>query len=373
MRKIKCLLAAAALLCLLPVWTLAEYGVIRGGRLNLRAEPHAGSERLGQYDSGTWVEIRYQTGSWYYVTLPDGAVGYMSANYIEADNTPDGSYGVIENPDGYVNLRKTPSLSAEVLARFDSGTQVDILSQNTGWYQVRVSGLTGFMVSDLIRLGDVRPVDYAVVSTPNGNSVNLRGGPYVDAPRLSSWQPGTSVEILVKGKDWHKVRVGGTIGFMSAQYLTAPSNYDSEQSVLVYYGVVDNPKPTQVLNLRQQPSLDAKVLGYYSNGTQVKVLSLGNTWYEVLVGSQRGYMMAQYIYLTGRSGTEVIRLTARLVNPNGGSVVNFRADPSLYAKVLGSYSVGTRVTVVEPGVDWTRVNIGNRTGYVSSYFLEYGP
>ena len=151
MRKIKCLLAAAALLCLLPVWTLAEYGVIRGGRLNLRSEPHAGSERLGQYDSGTWVEIRYQTGSWYYVTLPDGAVGYMSANYIEADNTPDGSYGVIENPDGYVNLRKTPSLSAEVLARFDSGTQVDILSQNTGWYQVRVSGLTGFMVSDLIR------------------------------------------------------------------------------------------------------------------------------------------------------------------------------------------------------------------------------
>ena len=112
---------------------------------------------------------------------------------------------------------------------------------------------------------------------------------------------------------------------------------------------------------------------YYSNGTQVKVLSLGNTWYEVLVGSQRGYMMAQYIYLTGQSGTEVIRLTARLVNPNGGSVVNFRADPSLYAKVLGSYSVGTRVTVVEPGVDWTRVNIGNRTGYVSSYFLEYGP
>lgn len=374
MRTWKYTLAAAltAACCLLPLAGLAEsYGVIRGGRLNLRAEPHAGSDRLGQYPPGTWLELISKTGSWYFVEVEDGATGYMSGNYIVTDDTPSGTYGTVDNPDGYVNLRKTPSLSADVLARYNSGTRVDILSQNTGWYQVRVDGLTGFMVSDLVRLGDVSPVAYATVSTPNGNSVNLRGGPSKDAPWLSSWQPGTAVEILVKGKNWHKVRIGGTIGFMSAQYLTNSSNYDSTQNVTVYYGVVNNPKSTQVLNLRQQPSLDAKVLGYYGNGTLVKVLSKGTTWHEVLVGSQRGYMMAKYIRLTGNSGVEAIRRTATLVNPNGGSIVNFRSAPSLYAKVLGVYSVGTQVTVVESGVDWTRVNIGGSTGYVSSYFLQY--
>ncbi len=370
--KYKAAAAAALLLCLLPVASLCEaYGVIRGGRLNLRAEPHAGSDRLGQYPPGTWVELISKTGSWYFVEVEDGATGYMSETYIEADSTPGGSYGTIVNPNGHVNLRQTPSLSAAVLARFDSGTRVDILSQNTGWYQVRVDGLTGFMVSDLIQLGDISPVSYATISTPNGNSVNLRGGPGTGAPWLSSWQPGTTVEILVKGKNWHKVRIGGTIGFMAVQYLTAPSNYDSTQNVRVYYGVVNNPKSTQVLNLRQQPSLDAKVLGYYGNGTLVKVLAKGPTWHEVLVGSQRGYMMAKYIRLTGNSGVEAIRRTATLVNPNGGSIVNFRSAPSLYAKVLGMYSVGTQVTVVESGVDWTRVNIGGSTGYVSSHFLHY--
>ena len=51
MRTWKYTLAAAltAACCLLPLAGLAEsYGVIRGGRLNLRAEPHAGSDRLGQ-------------------------------------------------------------------------------------------------------------------------------------------------------------------------------------------------------------------------------------------------------------------------------------------------------------------------------------
>lgn len=291
MRTWKYTLAAAltAACCLLPLAGLAEsYGVIRGGRLNLRAEPHAGSDRLGQYPPGTWVELISKTGSWYFVEVEDGATGYMSGSYISEDTTPGGSYGH-GRQSGRLRQPAQDPLAERGRAR-------PLQQRYARGHPVAEHGLVsgargrayGFMVSDLVRLGDVSPVAYATIATPNGNSVNLRGGPSKDAPWLSSWQPGTTVEILVKGKNWHKVRIGGTIGFMSAQYLASSSSYDSTQNMTVYYGVVNNPKSTQVLNLRQQPSLDAKVLGYYGNGTLVKVLSKGTTWHEVLVGSRGG-------------------------------------------------------------------------------------
>ena len=38
------------------------------------------------------------------------------------------------------------------------------------------------------------------------------------------------------------------------------------------------------LNLRQTPSLEAKVLGQYWTGTWVEVLEKGDTWHKVKVG-----------------------------------------------------------------------------------------
>ena len=38
--------------------------------------------------------------------------------------------------------------------------------------------------------------------------------------------------------------------------------------------------------------------------------------------------------------------------------------------VIRTYPVGTEVTVLETGVNWSKVEIDCVTGYVSSYFLK---
>ncbi|MDR3051920.1 MAG: GDSL-type esterase/lipase family protein [Oscillospiraceae bacterium] len=66
-----------------------------------------------------------------------------------------------------------------------------------------------------------------------------------------------------------------------------------------------------------------------------------------------------------------IRAIAALTNPNGGVVVNFRAQPSFESEILSVYPVGKTVAVLDwLDDDWALVSIDGVIGYVSRYFLK---
>lgn len=353
-------------LALAPGLALAEgqYALVTGGRLNLRASDNASSASLGLYPSGTWVEVlntAYNT-NWYYVRTEDDRVGYMSRNYLILDSSASMAQGTVQNPNGYVNLRAYASMSAEILGRYEPGTSVEILSRlPTGWTQVRIGSMTGYMVSEFVQ-SQLQTTAGRIVSRYGGR-INLRSGPRSDASIITSLPTGADVTVLLSGNAWHKISAGGYTGYIASQYVsTSPVPSTPSSSTTAF---VKNPRSTQVLNLRAQPSLDAKVLGYYSNGTQVRVVSKGPAWCEVYVGSLHGYMMTQYLSFSSSAGE-----TATLYNPNGGSIVNMRAGASLSSSIIGIYAVGTQATVLERGTDWCHVTIGTQTGYVSTYFLR---
>ena len=135
--------------------------------------------------------------------------------------------------------------------------------------------------------------------------------------------------------------------------------------------VVNNPRDTQVLNLRQTASLDAKVLDYYRNGVKVTILKAGSTWHKVQVEDGKvGYMMAKFLKLTHESAP-MQPMQAKVINVNGGSYVNFRQGASLSAKIIDRIDVGTSVTVTEHGTDWCKVVIDGVEGYMSTWFLKW--
>jgi len=89
-------------------------------------------------------------------------------------------------------------------------------------------------------------------------------------------------------------------GFMSTQYLSGTGvtigNNTGTSSTTAY---VNNPKSTQVLNLREYASQSARSIGQYRNGTKVKVVKRDSTWCEVYVGTRHGYMMTRYLSFDG--------------------------------------------------------------------------
>ena len=406
-------LALLALLVALPVMTLAaEYAVVKGGRLHLREYASSASRSLGLYDTGTWVELLENAGSWYGVRTPDGKRGYMAQSYLNLGST--GNSATVRYASGnYVNLRSGPSLDYSVLMRVTSGTSITVVNDSYEWNYVAVptSGTTvyGYMHDSLIDRGAVTT---ASVTTKYGGKVNVRSGPGSSYKSLGSLATGTRVTVLLRGNGFTKISGGGLTGYMANNYLTftASGSGSSGSSggtggVTSTTAYVNNPRSTQVLNLREAPSQTARSIGQYRNGTQVKVVSYGSTWCEVYVGTRHGYMMTQYLSFNGSymppsyptttsvpsypvatsvpsyptttsapSGstgpTAGTAGTLAVSAGSGSTYINMYAESTL-TTVKATYPAGQRITILQYGPSVCMIMVGTEVGYVSTWNVNY--
>ena len=275
---------------------------------------------------------------------------------------------------GRLNLRQSASLNAKVLGQYPTGTLVEINEAGDEWCKVTVNGQTGYMLTKYLSRASQDLT--ATVKTNSGIGLNLRESPSLSGVIITSVKNGETVTVLQKGASWSRVSVGGKEGFVATEYLnfgngstdTTPSTPSKPQTGKV--AIVTNPGANQVLNLRKEASLDAKVLAYYRNGAKVTILSSGSTWHKVQTEDGKvGYMMAKYLKVTGDTAN-VQSYTATTFNANGGKIVNFRAGASLSSKIIKTIPVGTKVTVTQHGTDWCKVEIDGTVGYISTWFLK---
>ena len=390
MRKVTRLISLAVVLAvMLTAWWPAgaaraeAYGfgvTYKSSTVNLRQQPTQYSTRLGSYPSGSWMAISGESGNWYYVTAPDGRTGYMSKNYVQTAQDAFGTIGVVANPKAtsFLNLRQSPSYSARVLAIYYNGVPFVLLSHSgDGWYRVRVNGLEGYFREEFIT---TRTCTYseevATIVTPGGTGLNLRTGPGMGCASIGQYRGGRYVMVLQKGNGWWRVSVDGQVGFMNSDFLregiltpeeSMAEGGGSSGIPQPGYAVVTNPRATQVLNLREQPSTTSRVLGQYRNGERLTVLAQGTEWCRVMdENAVVGYMMTDYLSLRNLPATPTMTVS----HPQK-SFVNLRTGPStLTGSVLLRLPHGAKVVVLVPGDGWVKVRYNGYTGYAMSYFLQ---
>lgn len=266
---------------------------------------------------------------------------------------------------GALNLRETASLEARVLGQYPTGTLVEIIEAGSEWHQVSVGGKSGYMMAKYLNQAESNTP--ATVRTNTGTGLNLREQPDMSGNIIMAVKNGQQVTVLQKSSPWSRVKVGDKEGYMATQYLRFASTSNTTGTA----AIVSNPKDTQVLNLRQEPSLDAQVLSYYRNGTKVTILETSGKWVKVQVQDGKiGYMMKQYLTITQEEGT-LTPFTAKLWNVNGGSYVNFRKSGSLSAAIISRLPVGSEVKVLEHGTDWCKVEVDGTIGYISTWFMKW--
>ena len=200
--------------------------------------------------------------------------------------------------------------------------------------------------------------------TVNADSVFFRTRPQASGGFHGRFDKGDKVTVTGTSGDFYKVEANGKNGYVMSKDLTAGASAGT-MYVRTNTGIG--------LNLRQGPSTNSAIITSYPIGTAVQVLKKGNGWYQVQVGDNTGYMSSRYLSASkAPQYTKPVAqpYTATLKNINGGSIVNFRLYPGMKTKVLDTLKVGTKVTVLEEGVNWSKVQLEDgRTGYVSTYFL----
>ena len=417
------LMALALLLALIPAAALADrFAVVKGGRLNLRDYPSTAARSLGKYDTGTWVIASGENNGWCQVRTLNGKTGYMSASYLDFGGYNGGATVKYAN-GGYVNLRSGPAIESSVVMRVTSGSTVYLQSNYNGWYYVYTysngTPVYGYMYQDFITTG----ASYATVTTKNGGKVNVRSGPSSSYASIGKLASGTQVTVLLKGNGWYMISANGLEGFMSTQYLSGTgATIGTNTGTSSQTAYVNNPRSTQVLNLREYASQSARSIGQYRNGTKVKVVKRDATWCEVYVGTRHGYMMTRYlsfdgnyippennypsynypiytqppviVYATPTPAPQIIYATptplVQVITPPqsgpaepkagdtitlaiaaGGSSNMITVYDETMTQVRGSYPHGTKAMLLRYGPSSCMIYVGGGVAYVSTWNVNY--
>jgi cell wall-associated NlpC family hydrolase len=163
----------------------------------------------------------------------------------------EGVTAVVAFTDGEgLNLRDAPSLDGAVLLTLPEGAAVAVLATDLiddagrNWSQVDYAGTQGYSASDYLAAAPPPvetppsiPVDApatepsvsarASVGGTDGDGLNVRADPGVDAPILTVLQEGASVDVVggpandAAGDPWYQVQTDGVVGWAFGAFLVA--------------------------------------------------------------------------------------------------------------------------------------------------------
>ena len=275
---------------------------------------------------------------------------------------------------GWLILRAAPTFSGKIRSSYPTGTIVTITGQVGSWYAVTApDGLKGYMLGDYLQVssgggGSVPAASTAYVTSANGLNVRLRSGPGKGYTILAAYAPGTQCTILSSGKNWCRIQIGSLTGYMMTQYLTSqitPQPTPVKPDGTKVWVTSQNGKG---VNLRSGPGKNYASIGFYSVRTEALMITRGATWSYILVGNRYGYMMTQF--LTDRQpDVPVPPLGGAYVVSANGKNVNLRTAPTTASKIIKSFKVGTRLTVITRGKDWNFILINGYYGYMMRQFI----
>ncbi len=208
---------------------------------------------------------------------------------------------------------------------------------------------------------------YGVITTPTANgSANLRAKAGVTQAIIGWAQNGDEVEVLYQGNTWHRVKLlkNGRVGWVYGRYLTIKETAEQPESITGVQisgivGEVMTKYPSSTVNLRMGAGTNYAVVGKCARGTRLEILDELDNWYQVQVvgNGTQGWMSKNYISL----GLQA-RTTGR---------VNLRRGPGTGYTVLKTLDNGQNITVTWVGDSWSKVEIGEDSGYISNKYYTF--
>ena len=117
-------------------------------------------------------------------------------NVADAANLP--GTGTINCP--LARVRSGPGTDYSIVATLRSSTQITILNQQNGWYQIQAAEIEGWVANSLI---DINPTKSLQLLE---KLVNLRSGPGISYDKVGETHQGDFLTLLDVSGDWYRIR-----------------------------------------------------------------------------------------------------------------------------------------------------------------------
>ncbi len=368
---------------------------VLSGTQTIYNEPSITAYVLKYVSEGSYVKLIDDRNDGFIKVDDQTIVGYMLDDNMEFDGTkenpeapsaidepsdddPSELIGTITASTGSVRLRKSASLTSDILAYMAVGSQVVILEdRDDGWVYVNYNDLLGYIVDDFVDFDGTKE-DHddnstpQPVSTPPVTSVvtgkvmlastssrlRIRSSASTSSSILGHVPHGASVKVLEQlSNGWMKIEYSGITGFVSGQYVKINA------AAAATIGTI---KDCSMLNVRKGPDTSYGTLGQIKVGSKVTILGSSNGWYKISYSGSDGWISGKYVSVatentnTNTTGTGTV--TASSLRVRSGAGLNYSQ--------IGSLAKNTVVQIIGESGSFYKINYKSSTGYVSKTYIN---
>jgi cell wall-associated NlpC family hydrolase len=200
-----------------------------------------------------------------------------------------------------VNIRSEASVDSEVITKYNKGQTISIEGKTGNFYIINIDDAKLFVSEEFVDILRTK-------GTVTGENVNIRISPDTDADIYGKAAAGCQFDVIDNLGEWLKVDYFGDEGYISRQYIEGELIDEMETSAVPAAAAVSNEtNETQQnkyavvtsntgLKLRNEPSVDAEVLGVLQNGDAVDVIDDSmQEWAKVSFGGTTAYLSKEFI------------------------------------------------------------------------------
>ncbi|MGP8314420.1 SH3 domain-containing protein [Enterocloster aldenensis] len=277
----------------------SNLGIVQvSGYLNIRETPSTDGKIIGKLSGDGACEILQTEGDWSHITS-GGVDGYISNQYlISGDEAREKAKELVKlratvTTDN-LNIRQAPELDpSNVVGQALMGERYVVLGQQDGWIQIEEGYISADYAEVSYSLNEGRKLDMKamainqydnlVISKVN-NYLNVREEPKSDGKIIGKMTSKAAGEVLETLDGWYKIKSGPIIGYISAdpQYTaTGQEAKDIAMQTATLRAVIN----TDVLNVRTEPSTDAKIWTQIVKDERYPVVAQLDGWVEIELDS----------------------------------------------------------------------------------------
>ena len=279
---------------------------------------------------------------------------------------------------GYLNVRKEPNTSADIVGKLMGDSACEILdSTQEGWYKISSGGIEGYIDSQDVLTGDeAKTKAYDLVSLRaivQVDNVNIRKEANTTSDVVGQGLLNERYEVIDQLDGWVQI----PSGYMSADYvkleyaLNEARKLDLKAMIFNMYKNIGISDVDNYLNVREEPSENGKIIAKMPSKAAGNILeTTDNGWYKIQSGKITGYVKSDYI-LTGQPAKDEALKVAELMAIVNTDMLNARSEPSTDSKIWTQISNNEKYPVLKQIDGWVEIELEeDSNAYVASDYVD---
>ncbi|WP_083800931.1 SH3 domain-containing protein [Bacillus sp. m3-13] len=360
--------------------------------LNVRETPDANGIIISKVQRGESYPVVESQGEWLKIQVTSSKAGWVASFLVTessegarstASRSSDGANVQVLTDD--LRVRSGPGTNFSVVGFLHaSATSVQYLEENENWVKVHSDGVEGWVAKEFVTILAKKKEEQQAETeesteetegqsaTITTDGLNIRSEPSTQSEVLGTLSSGQQVEVLAIRGEWLNISFNGTVGWVHSDY----ANISQSPSGSGTHGSgSDSPKTEATikvagLNVRNEPTLNGKVLEQLPQGTTVSIISERNNWCEIEYDNGKtGWIAGWFLEKSGVSSPTPSQ-------SSDGTIVivddatNIRSAPSTDSKVILRADEGEEFSIVAVEDNWYKIKLHDGSeGFVAGWIV----